>query len=60
LLLLQRMGLLVTGLHLVCCWRYLAALVEGFESRGLHCLWEIWATAMVALVLGQIAKYFTP
>lgn len=54
------MGLLVAGLHLVCCWRYLAILVEGFESRGLSCLWEIWATAMIAMVLGQVAKYFTP
>jgi hypothetical protein len=54
------MGLLVTGLHLVCCWRYLSAALEGFESKGLHCLWEIWVTAMIAFAVGQIAKYFTP
>lgn len=56
----QRMGLLVTGLQLVCCWRYLAALVEGFESRVLNCIWEIWVTAVIAFVVGQIVKYFTP
>jgi hypothetical protein len=54
------MGLLVAGLHLVCCWRYLGALVEGFDSRGLNVLYQMWATAVTAVFLGQLAKYFAP
>lgn len=56
----QRMGLLVAGLHLVCCWRYLGILVEGFDSRGLNVLWQMWATAVTAVFVGQLAKYFAP
>lgn len=54
------MGLLAAGLQLFLAWRYLAGLVEGFESRGLACLWDMWAIAVSAFVIGQVAKYLTP
>lgn len=54
------MGLLVTGLQLFVAWRYLAGLVEGFESRGVACLWHMWTIAVAAFVIGQFAKLWTP
>ena len=57
---LQKMGLLAAGLQLVLAWRYLAGLVENFESRGVACLWDMWAVAVSAFVIGQVAKHMTP
>lgn len=57
---LQKMGLLAAGLQLFLAWRYLAGLVENFEARGLACLWDMWAIAVSALVIGQVAKHLTP
>jgi hypothetical protein len=55
----QKVGLLVSGLLLVCCWRYLAASVEAFDALGLQCLLQLWTTAVLAYTLGHTAKYLT-
>jgi hypothetical protein len=57
---LQKMGLLAAGLQLFLAWRYLAGLVENFEARGLACLWDMWAVAVAAFVIGRVAKHLTP